>query len=72
MTEQDYQSMVDSLKRIASGQHCYERNSGEYEYPEHKWDVFEDGADYGEILLARTILEGLGVKFEYPCMREND
>ena len=27
---------------------------------------------YGEITFARTMLECIGEKFEYPCMKEND
>jgi hypothetical protein len=34
-------------------------------------DVFDDGADYGEILFARTLLEQIGEKFEYPSMKED-
>lgn len=33
-------------------------------------DAFEYGADYGEITFARTLLEQIGVEFEYPCMKE--
>ena len=35
-------------------------------------DAFEDGCAYGEITFARTMLECIGEKFEYPCMKEND
>ena len=33
-------------------------------------DGFDDGADYGEILFARTLLEQIGVEFKYPCMKD--
>ena len=35
-------------------------------------DSFEDGADYGEITFARTLLEQIGVEYENPVMKEND
>ena len=33
---------------------------------------FEDGIEYGETLFARSLLEQIGVEFEYPCMREEE
>ena len=33
-----------------------------------KDQAFDSGADYGEILFARTLLESMGIDFEYPCM----
>jgi hypothetical protein len=60
--------LIKGLKRIAEQKHCYDENP-EYN-PVFNDDVFEDGADYGEIHLSRTLLESIGVEFEYPCMKE--
>lgn len=56
------------LKDFAEAKTCYDISS-QYEYPPHKWDIFKDGVEYGEILLARTLLERIGVEFEDPSMR---
>ena len=63
--------LIGVLKTYAEQKHCYDREEDSYEYPPHSWDVFDDGADYGEILFARTLLEQIGVEFEYPCMKED-
>ena len=70
--EQKLTLLIKILKQSAEEKHCYDREEDSYEYPQHKWDVFDDGADYGEIIFARTLLEQIGEKFEYPCMKEND
>jgi hypothetical protein len=64
--------LIGVLKTYAEQKHCYDREEDSYDYPPDKWDVFEDGGDYGEIHLARTLLEQIGEKFEYPCDKEND
>jgi hypothetical protein len=68
--EQKLILLIGVLKLYAEEKHCYDRNS--YEYPPHKWDIFEDGSDYGEITFARTLLEQIGVEYEHPVMKEND
>jgi hypothetical protein len=68
--EQKLTLLLGVLKTYAEAKHCYDRNS--YEYPPHKWDIFDDGSDYGEITFARTLLEQIGENFEYPVMKEND
>ncbi len=51
--------LLKVLKEYAEAKHCYE--TGE------RWDgSFEVGAEYGEILFARTLLEQIGVEYEYP------
>ena len=64
--------LLGVLKTYAEQKHCYDREEDSYDYPPHKWDVFEDGADYGEISFARTLLEQIGVEYEHPVMKEND
>jgi hypothetical protein len=63
--------LLKVLKTHAEQKHCYDTEGDPYDYPPHSWDVFDDGADYGEILFARTLLEQIGVEFEYPCMKED-
>jgi len=64
--------LVKVLKEYAEQKHCYDREEDSYEYPQQKWDVFDDGADYGAITFVRTLLEQIGVEFEYPCMKEEE
>ncbi len=61
------------LKEYAETKTCYDRTPDyqPYDCADYNY-AFEDGADYGEIHLARTLLEQIGVEFEYPCMKEND
>ena len=72
INEEKLTLLLGVLKTYAEQKHCYDREEDSYEYPQQKWDVFEDGADYGEILFARTLLEQIGENFEYPCMREEE
>jgi hypothetical protein len=66
--------LINKLKQYAEAKHCYDKYGVNYtpgkcicfEY------AFEDGADYGEILFARTLLEQIGETFEYPCEKKND
>ena len=69
--EEKLTHLLKILKEYAEKPTCYNLNP-DYEYPHHSWDTFEDGSDYGEILFARTLLEQIGVEFEYPCVNEND
>jgi len=66
--------LLKVLKSYAEAKTCYD--SDEYyhaDFPDHPPEmIFDDGVDYGEITFARTLLEQIGEKFEYPCMKEND
>ena len=62
--------LLKVLKEYAEAKTCYNLNP-DYEYPYHNCDIFEDGGDYGEIHLARILLQQIGVEFEYPCMKED-
>ena len=66
--------LLKVLKEYAETKHCYEGLFGDdYTPSADSYDIaFEDGSDYGEITFARTLLEQIGEKFEYPCMKEND
>lgn len=70
--EQKLTHLLKVLKEYAEMKHCY--NYGEdYTPSAGSYDnAFEDGADYGEITFARTLLEQIGVEYEHPCMKEND
>ena len=70
--EEKLTHLLKVLKQYAEAKHYYDREEDSYEYPRQSGDVFEDGADYGEILFARTLLEQIGENFEYPCMREEE
>jgi hypothetical protein len=65
--------LLKVFKEYAEEKHCYEIYGDFYDaIPQSSSSNFTDGVDYGEILFARTMLESLGVDFEYPCMKEND
>ena len=65
--------LIGVLKTYAEQKHCYNEKGDDYTPSAGSYDdAFEDGADYGEIHLARTLLEQIGEKFEYPCEKEND
>jgi len=65
--------LLGVLKTYAETKTCYERTSDyqPYDCADYNY-AFDDGADYGEIHFARTLLEQIGEKFEYPCEKEND
>jgi hypothetical protein len=70
MTEQEQLTfLLKVLKEYAEKEHCYDEDgyspcdNGNYD------DAFDDGSDYGEILFARTLLEQIGVEFQYPVMK---
>jgi hypothetical protein len=66
-------SLISKLREFAEAKHCYDVHGYNYTPSAGNYDTaFNDGADYGEIELARTLLEGLGINFEYPCMREEN
>jgi hypothetical protein len=55
--------LLKVLKEYAEAKHCYDKN------PEYNPAEFKS---YGEILFARTLLEQIGEKFEYPSMKEEE
>ena len=72
--QQKYEHLLKVLKSYAEAKHCYDEYGDDYT-PSRTGsydDAFEDGSDFGEILICRTLLEQIGVEFEYPVMKEND
>lgn len=69
-----FQHLLKVLKEYAEMKHCYNKYGDDFNPNDYtSGDVaFEVGADYGEITFARTLLEQIGVEFNYPCMKEND
>ena len=63
--EQKFAHLIKVLKNYAQQPTCYNLNP-DYTYPDHSWDIFEDGSDYGEIMFARTLLECIEVDYHYP------
>lgn len=60
------------LKEYAEVKHCYDVYGDDYTPSAGSYDdAFAEGIDYGEIHLARTLLERIGVEFEYPCMKKD-
>ena len=55
--------LIKAIEKIAYQRICYDKQEGEgeYDYPDHPWDIFEEGSDYGETLFARTLLEMEGL-----------
>ena len=72
--KEKYEHLLKVLKLYAETPHCYNRKGDDYTPSGNGSydDAFEDGAEYGEILICRTLLEQIGVEFEYPVMKEND
>ena len=71
--EQKLTLLLGVLKRYAEQKHCYNVYGDDYTPSAGSYDdAFEDGADYGEISFARTLLEQIGVEYEHPVMKEND
>jgi hypothetical protein len=65
--------LIRFLKTFAEAKTCYDVYGDDYTPSYGNYDdAFEDGGDYGEIHLARTLLEQIGVEFEYPCMRKKE
>ena len=65
--------LIGVLKTYAEQKHCYNEKGDDYTPSAGSYDdAFEDGADYGEITFARTLLEQIGVEYENPCMREEE
>lgn len=61
--------LLKVLKTYAEQKHCYDVYGDNYCTNDNS---FDDGVDYGEIVFARTLLEQIGIEFEYPMMKEND
>ena len=71
--EQKLTLLLGVLKTYAEQKHCYNEKGDDYTPSAGSYDdAFEDGADYGEISFARTLLEQIGVEYEHPVMKEND
>jgi hypothetical protein len=65
--------LLKVLKEYAETKTCYDRDKFYDIYDEKELDEsVVQAEEYGEIHLARTLLEQIGVEFEYPCMKEND
>jgi hypothetical protein len=64
--------LLKVLKEYAEAKHCYDREGDDYTPSRDSYDTaFEDGSEFGEILFARTLLEQIGVEFQYPSMSED-
>jgi len=65
--------LIKVLKSYAEEKHCYERDKFYDIYDEKELDEsVVQAEEYAEILFARTLLEQIGVEFQYPMMKEND
>ncbi len=72
-TEEKLTLLIKVLKSYAEEKHCYERDKFYDIYDEKELDEsVVQAEEYAEILFARTLLEQIGVEFEYPMMKEND
>lgn len=72
--EQKLNFLLKVLKEYAERKHCCDREGDDYNPNSytHGECAFDDGSEYGEITLARTLLEQMGVEFENPTMREDN
>lgn len=72
--EQKLELLIKVLKQSAEEKHCYDYDEYYHaDFPDHPPEmIFDDGADYGAINFARTLLEQIGEEFEYPCMKEEE
>jgi hypothetical protein len=69
--EQKLTFLLKVLKQYAESKHCYDKYGDFYDatnQPQSR--IFDDGSEFGEILFARTLLEQIGVEFQYPVMKE--
>lgn len=65
--QQKLKHLIKVLKTYAEARHCYDVEGDDYTPSAISYDVaFDDGVDYGEINFSRTLLEQIGVDFEYP------
>jgi hypothetical protein len=65
------ENLIKAIEKIAYQKTCYDREEDSYDYPDHPWDTFEDGAEYGETLFARTLLEMEGL-MDYDRIGESE
>lgn len=74
MTETEQLTLLlKVLKEYAEAKHCYERDKFYDVYDERDLgETVEQAEEYATIHFARTLLEQIGVEFEYPVMKEND
>ena len=70
--EQKLTLLLKVLKDYAEQPTCYNLDphyspvfNGSYD------DAFDDGAEWGEITFARTLLEQIGVEYEHPVMKND-
>lgn len=70
--KEKYEKLIKGLKEVAEQKSCYNKNP-KYNPAECKSndDAFDDGAEWGEILICRTMLECIGEEFECPYFEEN-
>jgi hypothetical protein len=69
--EQKLELIIKVLKQSAEEKHCYERDPFYDVYDERELgETVEHAEEYATIHFARTLLEQIGVEFEYPCMKE--
>lgn len=70
--EEKLTHLLKVLKTYAEEKHCYERDPFYDVYDEKELgETVEQAEEYAEIHFARTLLEQIGVEFEYPCMKED-
>lgn len=70
--KEKYEKLIKGLKEVAEQKSCYERKGFDYTPSAGNYDdAFDDGAEWGEILICRTMLECIGEEFEYPSMKED-
>ena len=65
--------LIKVLKQYAEQPHCYNKYGDDYSpvFNGSYDDAFDDGAEYGEITFARTLLEQIGVEYENPVMKDD-
>jgi len=71
--EQKLTHLLKVLKEYAEHKHCYNRDKFYDVYDERDLsETVEHAEEYATIHFARTLLEQIGVEFEYPWNDEND
>ena len=71
--EQKLELLIKVLKEYAEEKHCYERDPFYDVYDERELgETVEHAEEYATIHFARTLLEQIGVEFEYPSMRKEE
>ena len=73
MIEPKLTLLIGVLKQYAEEKHCYERDPFYDVYDERELgETVEHAEEYATIHFARTLLEQIGVEFEYPSMRKEE